>query len=112
MFLVPTFVENALSLAVGEDGLDVDAHGALGAVLAADDGEAEALLAGTLLEADRLDAEVLLQVPPPPRKRAELGRRRRRRGGGRRRLRDLKINVQGAITIQNRYLTTLSKHHL
>ncbi len=46
----------------GKNGLDVDAHAALGAVFAADDGEAEGIVARALLEPDGEDA-ILLTVP-------------------------------------------------
>lgn len=69
-----TFEQPPLRLSVGEDGLDVDAHGSLGAVLAAHDGEAEALVPGALLERHGLDAEVLRGAAAAG-ERAELGRR-------------------------------------
>jgi hypothetical protein len=72
-----TFNQFSYSLSVGKDCLHVDAHGPLRAVLAADDGEAEALQSGTLFKLDGLDAEVLLcppvQAAAAARKSAELG---------------------------------------
>ena len=70
-----TFFEKPDGLAVGEDALDVDADGALGTVLAADHGEAEAAVAGALLEADVLDGKGLVAglAPALPRQGAKLG---------------------------------------
>lgn len=56
-----------------EDGLHVDAHAALGAVFAADDGEPEGLVAGPLFKPDGQDAKLLTVAWRVTRKRAELG---------------------------------------
>ena len=57
----------------GEDGLDVDAHAALGAILAPDYGEAEGLVAGALLEPDGQDGELLTVAGVVAGQGAELG---------------------------------------
>ncbi len=54
-----TFKELPDCLAIGEDRFDVDAHRSLGRVLPAHNGEAQALVPRTFLEADRLNAELL-----------------------------------------------------
>ena len=56
-----------------EDGLDVDAHAALGAVLAPDYREAEGLLARSLLEPDGQDGELLTVARVVAGQGAELG---------------------------------------
>ena len=69
-----TFSERALvvGLSLGEDGLDEDAHVALRRVPAAHDAEAQALLAGALLEGDSVQA-VLMRGGRPGRPRTGAG---------------------------------------
>ena len=68
-----TFFKQAHGLTVGKDTLDVDSDGPLRGVLAPDDGEAEGLVPGPLLEGDVLDAVGLLLVTPLAGQRTETG---------------------------------------
>ena len=85
-----TFSERALvvGLPLGKDGLDEDAHVALWRVPAAHHAEAEALLAGALLEGDRVQAVLVRggrsdRPRAAPLRPAAVPARRRDAGGAR-----------------------------